>query len=274
MSDEEHTPAERTQADASADGKPTDAASPPAAAPSSAPAPSGPPTLSALQQRLFALRSKASEARSNTRKALEEEAKRKLGGGPSGAQQERERQEGRAERVRERAKQEQRDPEQALLLDVTAETAERASQKKRPRGGDGEDGDGQPPGWQVYDDDCQARVYERRVRAIEQRGAAQIRREYEEQRRRLGPDMFAGEADALAAACAEKPKAEAVDRMVSELNRTIARRKEFSRRRPVFETKDVDYINERNRQFNEKLARAFDPHTAEIRANLERGTSL
>lgn len=34
------------------------------------------------------------------------------------------------------------------------------------------------------------------------------------------------------------------------------------------------YINERNMRFNNKMARAYDKYTAEIRANFERGTAI
>ena len=37
---------------------------------------------------------------------------------------------------------------------------------------------------------------------------------------------------------------------------------------------DIDYINERNMKFNQKLARFYDPFTAEIKQNLERGTAI
>ena len=56
---------------------------------------------------------------------------------------------------------------------------------------------------------------------------------------------------------------------------TVARRGEFSRRRPVVaDAGDVDYVSERNRRFNAKIARAYDPFTGEIKANLERGTAI
>lgn len=38
--------------------------------------------------------------------------------------------------------------------------------------------------------------------------------------------------------------------------------------------KDVDYINERNRVFNEKLDRNFGKYAADIKANLESGHAL
>jgi hypothetical protein len=67
---------------------------------------------------------------------------------------------------------------------------------------------------------------------------------------------------------------EAVDAMVAELNAKQAQRAAFSRRRAFRADDDVDYINSRNAHFNKKIARAFGQHTAEIKANLERGTAL
>lgn len=36
----------------------------------------------------------------------------------------------------------------------------------------------------------------------------------------------------------------------------------------------MEYINNRNKVFNEKLERSFAPYAAEIKANLERGTAI
>eukprot|EP00741_Cyanophora_paradoxa_P013476 tig00020693_g13013.t1 len=65
-----------------------------------------------------------------------------------------------------------------------------------------------------------------------------------------------------------------VDRMVDELRRHVEKREKFSRRRPFSEDQDVDYINERNYVFNKKIERYYGQYTAEIKANLERGTAL
>ena len=54
----------------------------------------------------------------------------------------------------------------------------------------------------------------------------------------------------------------------------IEKRAKFSRRRPHYDEADIDYINERNMKFNKKLARFYDPFTAEIKNNLERGTAV
>lgn len=67
---------------------------------------------------------------------------------------------------------------------------------------------------------------------------------------------------------------EGVKHMVEELEERAEARQKFSRRRQHYEGKDVDYINDRNKHFNEKISRAFDKYTVEIRQNLERGTAL
>jgi len=38
--------------------------------------------------------------------------------------------------------------------------------------------------------------------------------------------------------------------------------------------KAVVYVSLINRNFNKKIARAFDPYTTEIKLNLERGTAI
>lgn len=59
----------------------------------------------------------------------------------------------------------------------------------------------------------------------------------------------------------------------SALNRE-RRKADFSRRRAFEESKDVDFINDRNAHFNKKIERAFGKYTQEIKGNLERGTAL
>ena len=67
---------------------------------------------------------------------------------------------------------------------------------------------------------------------------------------------------------------ERLERMAEEIEEQIAKRGQFSRRRMFVEEKDVDYINERNRKFNQKLERNYSKYANEIKANLERGTAL
>ncbi|KAK2463324.1 hypothetical protein APHAL10511_004635 [Amanita phalloides] len=71
-----------------------------------------------------------------------------------------------------------------------------------------------------------------------------------------------------------KPSEDAIDRLVSKMNRDIVKKGKFSRKRLNEDEGDITYINERNRVFNRKIARYYDKYTAEIRASFERGTAL
>ncbi|KAJ3746394.1 SYF2-domain-containing protein [Lentinula detonsa] len=71
-----------------------------------------------------------------------------------------------------------------------------------------------------------------------------------------------------------KPSEDAIDRMVSKINKDIDKKGKFSRKRLNEDEGDITYINEHNRVFNKKIARYYDKYTSEIRASFERGTAL
>ncbi|KAF9045565.1 SYF2 splicing factor-domain-containing protein [Panaeolus papilionaceus] len=71
-----------------------------------------------------------------------------------------------------------------------------------------------------------------------------------------------------------KPSEDAIDRVVSKINKDIDKKGKFSRKRLNEEEGDITYINEHNRVFNKKIARYYDKYTAEIRASFERGTAI
>lgn len=71
-----------------------------------------------------------------------------------------------------------------------------------------------------------------------------------------------------------KDKKESIDKLVESVEGQIIKRKSFSRRRTHNDEADIDYINEKNARFNKKLDRFYGEHTAEIKANLERGTAI
>ena len=54
----------------------------------------------------------------------------------------------------------------------------------------------------------------------------------------------------------------------------IAKREKYSRRRTHNDDADIDYINDRNMKFNNKLERFYGQYTTEIKQNLERGTAV
>ena len=60
----------------------------------------------------------------------------------------------------------------------------------------------------------------------------------------------------------------------NDMKAQIEKRAQFSRRRPVLEEDEVDYINERNQKYNRKLHRFFGKEAKEIKNNMERRTAL
>lgn len=73
-----------------------------------------------------------------------------------------------------------------------------------------------------------------------------------------------------------KPSKENIDRLVEDLRRAEDKRLKARKDRMAQngDDGDVTYINEKNKQFNQKLARFYNKYTAEIRDSFERGTMI
>ncbi|KAF4633226.1 hypothetical protein G7Y89_g4894 [Cudoniella acicularis] len=73
-----------------------------------------------------------------------------------------------------------------------------------------------------------------------------------------------------------KPPKDAVDRLVKDLQQAEENRLKKRRERmgQNGDDGDVTYINEKNKNFNQKLARFYNKYTAEIRDSFERGTMI
>ncbi|KAM3416539.1 Pre-mRNA-splicing factor SYF2 [Cercospora zeina] len=73
-----------------------------------------------------------------------------------------------------------------------------------------------------------------------------------------------------------KPSKDAVDRLVADIKKAeeVRMKKRRERGRPDEDGQDVTYINEKNKQFNMKLARFYNKYTADIRESFERGTAI
>ncbi|KAK7193839.1 hypothetical protein DPSP01_011895 [Paraphaeosphaeria sporulosa] len=72
-----------------------------------------------------------------------------------------------------------------------------------------------------------------------------------------------------------KPSKEAVDKLVEDLEKgERARLKARAARGIKDDGGDVTYINDKNKQFNEKLSRFYNRYTTEIRESFERGTAI
>ncbi|KAI1910373.1 Pre-mRNA-splicing factor SYF2 [Ophidiomyces ophidiicola] len=72
-----------------------------------------------------------------------------------------------------------------------------------------------------------------------------------------------------------RPDRAAVDRLVADLQKAEEMRLKKRRERGLGDDDgDVTYINDKNKRFNQKLARFYNKYTAEIRDSFERGTMI
>lgn len=73
-----------------------------------------------------------------------------------------------------------------------------------------------------------------------------------------------------------KPDRAAVDRLVADIKKAeeVRLKKRRERGKADEDGPDVTYINEKNKQFNMKLARFYNKYTADIRESFERGTAI
>lgn len=150
------------------------------------------------------------------------------------------------------------DYDRVKLLAIGSDEAERWERKKKKKNPD--------TGFSDYES-ATYRQYQRLTKAIKKDGA-----NYEKEKERLGEDFYAS-ANTLGLH-QRKDNEDAVDRMVGDLEKQIEKRSKYSRRRTFDEEADIDYINERNMKFNQKLERFYGKYTAEIKQNLERGTAV
>lgn len=67
---------------------------------------------------------------------------------------------------------------------------------------------------------------------------------------------------------------EAKSNLAADLQKQLAVRAQFSKRRHFNADQEVTHINQRNYRFNQKIARAYDKYTKETKDSLERGTAL
>ncbi|EGD81300.1 hypothetical protein PTSG_11337 [Salpingoeca rosetta] len=105
---------------------------------------------------------------------------------------------------------------------------------------------------------------------------AESTRQYERLTKQLKPtvseDVATEEADELEPF--KKPRKEAVDALVTDVEAQIEKKKKFRRRRAVYKHGDIDYINEKNRVYNEKLEKYYGKYSKDIKDSFERGTAL
>ncbi len=146
------------------------------------------------------------------------------------------------------------------------------------------------------------KIYERQVRELEKsqlKGEVKNREEYEASRAALiekaaqsgGLEIVEMENGELVAIdkngtfystlnsvdfVESQPKRENVDRLVKDLQKAeeVRLKKRRDRLDADANDGDVTYINDKNKQFNQKLARFYDRYTGDIRESFERGTAI
>jgi pre-mRNA-splicing factor SYF2 len=120
----------------------------------------------------------------------------------------------------------------------------------------------------VFGAEAEYRSHKKRIAKVDHQ-----REEYEKQKAQLGEDFY--NANALNYGNEDiQPTGEQLLALKEHVEDLQNRRKEFSRRRRWDDNATIDFINERNRNFNAKASRAYDQYTEEIRENLERGTAI
>lgn len=210
-------------------------------------------------KRLRELHSKRNEARQQNHKEVVEEDKRnKL---PANWESRKRQAEWliQDEAARKSAEEKGEDYERAKLLHIDAAEAERIARKKKNK-------KNPDPGFSDYEQ-AAIRQYNRLVKNIKPNMDS-----YETSKDKLGP-AFYGDRNTILHGLHEDKK-EAIDKMVDDLEKQIAKRDKYSRRRMHNDDADIDYINERNAKFNQKLERFYGEYTRETKLNLERGTAI
>lgn len=69
-----------------------------------------------------------------------------------------------------------------------------------------------------------------------------------------------------------RPSKESIDKLVSHLKKGDENK--TKKKRGKSDDNDVNYINDKNKRFNEKLNRHYEKYTKEVKESLERGTNI
>eukprot|EP00669_Euglena_mutabilis_P011577 TRINITY_DN6200_c0_g1_i1.p2 TRINITY_DN6200_c0_g1~~TRINITY_DN6200_c0_g1_i1.p2 ORF type:complete len:277 (-),score=122.69 TRINITY_DN6200_c0_g1_i1:116-925(-) len=223
----------------------------------------------ARMTRLFELRMKLNKARSLNKTAVLEEFQRTAKGGRPDWKAKKQDWKDRKKKLEEDVADDTLHPDKEYLntTAAAAEAQEKRLGKRKARQA--------AFGWEIFGQDATYNSHKKRVTRLQQDHGPALITAYQERKESEPEEAVFPTTDSLVtvgAATSTDPQGQR--RVSAELAEQMERRSKWSRRRQFFETADVDYINERNRVFNKKLARAFDPYTKEIKQNLERGTAL
>ncbi len=217
----------------------------------------GTPTMTAAQQKLFELRLRMNKGRKENHGAVLEEDRRLLNPKEEMKKRSDDLWQKKDAEYQKELQQTGLSMEDWRRLNVPVADAAERTKPKKVRAGVGVD-EGH-------------NAYKKRLRDVK----SLTKDQYEELKTDMPNDEFYRGADSLRygqePAAFAKPLA---DKMAAELEYTRDRRQKYSRKRKFNEDGKIDFVNQKNRQFNEKLDKAYSKYTAEIERTLERGTAL
>ena len=119
-------------------------------------------------------------------------------------------------------------------------------------------------GWEAFNDETLLKGHEKRAAAAmkkKKRGQNQSGVASDNTNTSTGPSLLG-----------DAPSSSAIDTMVSELDDREKVRSNWSKRKEVYGDEHINHINEYNRNYNNRINRAYDKYTVDIRQSLERGT--
>ncbi|MCP9263237.1 Pre-mRNA-splicing factor syf2 [Dirofilaria immitis] len=96
---------------------------------------------------------------------------------------------------------------------------------------------------------------------------------YEKMREVIGASEFYPEVNTLISGT-HYPTDAALNKLADDIKAQEKKRDQYHRRRMFDPDAPIDYINERNRKFNQKLDRFYDKYTEDLKSDLERGTAI
>jgi len=209
--------------------------------------------------RLRSLHARRNEARSlNHAEVVEEDRRSKL---PANYESKKRRQDWQLldMELRKKAEAEGEDYDQVKLLDIQADIADKMDGSKRRKKNPDQ-------GFAGYEA-MSLRQHSRLTKQLKG-----DREEYETMKKVMGEDFYPS-ANTLIQGT-HYPTPQAMDKLVLDLDKQVEKREKYHRRRMYDPDTAVDYINERNRKFNQKVERTYGKYTDEIKQNLERGTAV
>ncbi|KAI1730910.1 SYF2 splicing factor domain-containing protein [Ditylenchus destructor] len=218
------------------------------------------PDLSKFKERFRALHQKREESRKlNHEQVVEEDRLSKL---PKNFEAKRKRQEWELHEMtaRKEAEEKNLDYDRIKALETQADIADKLDAAKRRK-------TKPDTGFASYEQ-MSMRQYERLTNSVKPDLES-----YSKMKEVVGEEQFYPSADTLIQG-SHYPTDNALNKLSDDVRKQMKKRDQYHRRRMFDPEAPIDFINERNRRFNQKLERYFGKYTEDIKEDLERGTAI